>query len=146
MEIFTVTEIPLPSGEAASESFLLHNMAYDPRFMELALETAYQAYEAKEVPVGCVFVKDGQVLARGGNRPNLSLNVQYFTKIQVQEHRIDQSNHLVQLQATRHAEIEAIDEILQNNDVTTFRETDLYVTVEPCIMCASALRQIGMFR
>jgi tRNA(Arg) A34 adenosine deaminase TadA len=48
---------------------------YDPQFMAIALEAAHEAYEAKEVPVGCVFVKDGKVLARGGNRPNASLNV-----------------------------------------------------------------------
>lgn len=48
---------------------------YDPHFMELAMEAAHEAYRAKEVPVGCVFVRDGQVLARGGNRPNASLNV-----------------------------------------------------------------------
>jgi tRNA-specific adenosine deaminase 2 len=48
------------------------------------------------------------------------------------------------LQATRHAEIEAIDEILLRHDASVFMDTDLYVTVEPCIMCASALRQMGM--
>ncbi|KAJ2963228.1 hypothetical protein NQZ79_g1716 [Umbelopsis isabellina] len=97
------------------------NMAvYDPQYMELAMEAAQEAYRAKEVPVGCVFVKDGQVLARGGNRPNASLN------------------------ATRHAEIEAIDEILLTHDASVFKDTDLYVTVEPCIMCASALRQMAI--
>ncbi|GAB5593991.1 tRNA(adenine34) deaminase [Umbelopsis nana] len=95
-------------------------MAYDPQFMELALEAAHRAYEAMEVPVGCVFVRNGEVLARGGNKPNASLN------------------------ATRHAEFEAIDEILSKNDASIFKDTDLYVTVEPCIMCASALRQIGI--
>lgn len=53
-------------------------------------------------------------------------------------------------QATRHAELEAIDEILADAALTPARaayplsETTLYVTVEPCIMCASALRQMGI--
>lgn len=54
------------------------SMAYDPQFMELALEAAHRAYEAMEVPVGCVFVRNGEVLARGGNKPNASLNVRHF--------------------------------------------------------------------
>ncbi|KAG2172118.1 hypothetical protein INT44_004740 [Umbelopsis vinacea] len=76
-------------------------MAYDPKFMALAMEAAHVAYSSLEVPVGCVF-------------------------------------------ATRHAEFEAIDEILSSHPASIFRDTDLYVTVEPCIMCASALRQIGI--
>jgi tRNA(Arg) A34 adenosine deaminase TadA len=53
-------------------------------------------------------------------------------------------------QATRHAELEAIDAILSDQaltpQITTYplSETTLYVTVEPCIMCASALRQMGI--
>ena len=60
-----------------------------------------------------------------------------------------------QNQATRHAELEAIDEILSNPSLTpqndailrdphVLKDTTLYVTVEPCIMCASALRQLGI--
>lgn len=44
-------------------------------------------------------------------------------------------------QGTRHAEFVAIEEVLEKHDQSIFQETDLYVTVEPCIMCASALRQ-----
>ncbi|KAI7903107.1 cytidine deaminase-like protein [Cokeromyces recurvatus] len=94
---------------------------YDPEFMREALIVAQEAYDNLEVPVGCVFVLDNEkVIARGRNRPNESLN------------------------ATRHAEIEAIDLILKENDKSIFEKIDLYVTVEPCIMCASALRQIGI--
>lgn len=42
---------------------------------------------------------------------------------------------------TRHAEFVAIEQILRTHPVSVLQETDLYVTVEPCIMCASALRQ-----
>jgi tRNA-specific adenosine deaminase 2 len=48
------------------------------------------------------------------------------------------------MQGTRHAEFVAMGKILQKHSPTIFKETDLYVTVEPCIMCASALRQIGI--
>ena len=43
---------------------------------------------------------------------------------------------------TRHAEFLAINSILKNYPTSIFQKTDLYVTVEPCIMCASALRQL----
>ncbi|KAJ1968718.1 tRNA(adenine34) deaminase [Dimargaris xerosporica] len=110
-------------------------------FMAQALAQAEEAYDAGEVPVGCVFVHNGTVIGRGRNRPNETRN------------------------ATRHAELVAIDAILSQRTaaLTTkepadadnhhhlhrapapadvFTETDLFVTVEPCVMCASALRQI----
>ncbi|KAI7864230.1 cytidine deaminase-like protein [Spinellus fusiger] len=93
---------------------------YDDRFMLEALDVAQEAYEHLEVPVGCVFVHNNTVLARGRNKPNETFN------------------------ATRHAEIEAIDAILKEHPLTIFATTDLYVTVEPCVMCASALRQVGI--
>lgn len=45
------------------------------------------------------------------------------------------------LQGTRHAEFIAIAEVLQNYPKSILQSTDLYVTVEPCVMCASALKQ-----
>lgn len=48
------------------------------------------------------------------------------------------------LQGTRHAEFLAIAEMLQTYPKSAIKETDLYVTVEPCIMCAAALRQYGI--
>ncbi|KAF8335807.1 cytidine deaminase-like protein [Cantharellus anzutake] len=96
-------------------------------WMRVALELAEEALEADEVPIGCVFVRDGQVLASARNRTN--------------EHR----------NATRHAELEAIDSMLSSPDIIPTPPPDLplqdvvlYVTVEPCIMCASALRQLGI--
>ncbi|KAF7732066.1 tRNA(adenine34) deaminase [Apophysomyces ossiformis] len=98
---------------------------YDDQFMLAALEIAQEAYDNLEVPVGCVFVKDRTILARGRNRPNETCNAGAIGS------------------ATRHAEIEAIDDILKQHHPSIFKDTDLYVTVEPCVMCASALRQIG---
>lgn len=89
-------------------------------FMGIAVEQAELALSEKEVPVGCVFVHAGKVLATGSNKTNASLN------------------------GTLHAEFVAMAKILSSHDASIFKETDLYVTVEPCLMCASALRQIGI--
>nr|GAT46138.1 cytidine deaminase-like protein [Mycena chlorophos] len=97
----------------------------DPQFMAEALAMASLRIPA-EVPVGCVFVRDGRVITRARNRTNELRN------------------------ATRHAELEAIDEILADRQLTPqprvypLSTTTLYVTVEPCIMCSSALRQVGI--
>ncbi|KAL7092415.1 hypothetical protein ACP275_12G163300 [Erythranthe tilingii] len=98
-------------------------------FMNLALEQAKLALDSLEVPVGCVIVKDQKVISSGRNRTTETRN------------------------ATRHAEMEAIDVLLQQWQkigVTTeevalrFSTCILYVTCEPCIMCASALSIIGI--
>lgn len=94
----------------------------DPCFMGLALEQARKAAELDEVPVGCVIVHSGKVIGRGHNDTNRTYN------------------------GTRHAEFLAIDEVLRTYPQAIFAESDLYVTVEPCIMCASALRQISIRR
>ncbi|KAF8898146.1 tRNA specific adenosine deaminase [Gymnopilus junonius] len=90
------------------------------------MHQAEEALAASEVPVGCVFVRDDKVVAKARNRTNELRN------------------------ATRHAELEAIDSILADNGLTPeysqypLSTTTLYVTVEPCIMCSSALRQLGI--
>ncbi|KAJ1665052.1 tRNA(adenine34) deaminase [Coemansia sp. RSA 1646] len=92
-------------------------------FMKEALKMAEEAYTVSEVPVGCVFVHDDRVVGRGRNETNVMKN------------------------GTRHAELVAIDRMLAPNSgfkSEDFGATDLYVTVEPCIMCASALRQVGI--
>lgn len=96
----------------------------DERFMLLAIEQAEQALNKKEVPVGCVFVHhaSGEVLATGYNKTNISLN------------------------GTLHSEFDAIEKILMYNSPDVFNDLDLFVTVEPCLMCASALRQLGIRR
>lgn len=82
---------------------------------------AEEALHSDEVPVGCVFVKGTAAIARARNRTNEWRN------------------------ATLHAELEAIDHLLPDNPAP-LSEITLYVTVEPCVMCASALRQIGIGR
>lgn len=89
-------------------------------FMRMALELAEEAYEVGEVPVGAVFVTDGKVIASGRNRTNETKN------------------------GTRHAEIEAIDKILASHTLIDWNRIQVFVTIEPCIMCAAALRLLGI--
>lgn len=106
---------------------------------------AEEALAAGEVPVGCVFVRNGSVIAKARNRTNELRNVSIFTS-----NILEFLYHFCTYQATRHAELEAIDSILSDITLTPqimdypLSETTLYVTVEPCIMCASALRQLGI--
>lgn len=97
------------------------------KWMKQALVVAKKGLEMKEVPVGCVLVyKDEIVIGESHNLTNLTKN------------------------PTRHAEFVAIDQALewcvQNNlEWKEIKEsTILYVTCEPCIMCASALRNMGI--
>ncbi|WRX32951.1 Cytidine and deoxycytidylate deaminase domain - like 5 [Theobroma cacao] len=111
--------------ESEGQGWSSDNLAY----MELAIQQAKLALESLEVPVGCVFIKDGKVIASGRNQTNETRN------------------------ATRHAEMEAIDILLEKwqrdglskSDVAeTFSKCILYVTCEPCIMCAAALSILGI--
>lgn len=83
--------------------------------MRLALEEARVAYEAGEVPVGAVVVRDGEVVARGRNR---------------REHTQD---------PTAHAEIEAMRAAAFRLGDRRLTGCSLYVTLEPCPMCAGAI-------
>ncbi|EJU06078.1 cytidine deaminase-like protein [Dacryopinax primogenitus] len=100
----------------------------DMHYINLALAQAREALDAGEVPVGCVFVdSEGEVVASARNRTNELRN------------------------ATRHAELEAIDHLLSSPSLSLPRphplsSLTLYVTVEPCIMCSSALRQLEISR
>ena len=94
--------------------------------MQLALGEATKALKIGEVPVGCVVVLPSAtdvpdaVIAHGANRTNLTCN------------------------ATRHAEFEALDELLHSDSMVDLSQCELYVTVEPCIMCAAALARVGI--
>ena len=84
-------------------------------FMRLALEQARLALHAGEVPVGAVLVQDGQLVASGFNQPVRSLD------------------------PTAHAEIVAMREAARRLRNYRLGGATLYVTLEPCIMCAGAL-------
>ena len=95
--------------------------------MKEALSVAKIAFNLKEVPVGCVIVyKNEKIIGKGHNLTVLKKN------------------------ATRHAEFEAIEESInwcKNNSLdysSIFPDCSLYVTCEPCIMCASALKIVNI--
>jgi len=87
----------------------------DSRFMKEALALAAQAAQEGEVPVGCVIVRDGQVVGRGRNRRETEKT------------------------ALAHAEIEAIGDACKNLGGWRLWDCTLYVTLEPCPMCAGAI-------
>lgn len=84
-------------------------------FMDQALDLARAAAAAGEVPVGCVVVRDGRVIARAGNRT------------------------ITDCDPTAHAEMLAIREAARVLGSERLTDCDLYVTLEPCAMCAGAL-------
>ena len=93
------------------------NMPSDKTYMQMALDLAQEAYRAEEVPVGAVLVKDGEILATGFNqREGLQ-------------------------DPTAHAELLAIRSAAKALDSWRLTDTTLYVTLEPCAMCAGAIIQ-----
>jgi tRNA(adenine34) deaminase len=86
-----------------------------PSFMQLALEEARAAAARGEVPVGCVVVREGEVVARAGNRT------------------------VADKDPTGHAELIAIRAAAQSLGTERLTDCDLYVTLEPCAMCAGAV-------
>lgn len=86
-------------------------------FMRLALKEAKKAEAIDEVPIGAVIVKDNKVIARGFN------------------HRENK------MMVTSHAEIEAINKANKKLQNWRLVDCDIYVTVEPCLMCMGAIYQ-----
>ena len=84
-------------------------------FMEMALQEARAAGEHGEVPVGCVLVRGGEVIARAGNRT------------------------IADRDPTAHAEMIAIRAAARAFGSERLDDCDLYVTLEPCAMCAAAV-------
>ena len=87
----------------------------DEYFMRQALKEAQQAYDEDEVPIGAVIVMGGRVIARGHN----------------QTERLND--------CTAHAEIIALTSAFNHLGSKYIPEATIYVTVEPCLMCAGAL-------
>ena len=93
----------------------VRNMENDIRYMQLALAEARKAFAMGEVPVGCVVVADGQVVGRGHNLTEMLADV------------------------TAHAEMQAITAAANTLGGKYLSQCTLYVTVEPCVMCAGAI-------
>ena len=90
-------------------------MNQDEKFMKAALKEAYKAYEKDEVPVGCVIVKYGKIIARGHNLRETTSS------------------------AIKHAEVVAIEKANRKLNSWRLNDCTLYVTLEPCPMCAGAI-------
>ena len=87
------------------------------KYMNLALKEARKAFKHKEIPIGAVIVKNGKVIAKAHNKREGS-------KI-----------------STAHAEIIAINKACRKLKNWRLNECELYVTVEPCMMCCGAIIQ-----
>lgn len=97
------------------EQIVADDVPSDVRFMRLALQQAEEARSGGEVPVGAVLVREGKVVATGANRPIGSHD------------------------PTAHAEIEVLRAGGRSLGSYRLGDTTLYVTLEPCPMCASAI-------
>ena len=100
--------------------------AVHEKWMKFAFDMARHAIECGEVPVGCVVVRKGEIIARGCNEVNKTLN------------------------PTRHAEMVSMDQMIEycrknyKSLSQICSDSVLYVTVEPCVMCTHALRIMGL--
>lgn len=92
-------------------------MTIDEKYMKAAIRQAKKAMELGEVPIGCVIVYDGKIIGRGYNRRNTDKNT------------------------LAHAEISAIKKASKKMGDWRLEDCTLYVTLEPCQMCAGAIVQ-----
>ena len=88
-------------------------------FLSLAVEEAKKAFQKGEVPIGCVITLKGKVIAKSHNR-------------------VEELNDI-----TAHAEMLAISEASKRVGIKNLRECEIYVTLEPCPMCAGAIALAG---
>ena len=92
-----------------------NHSANDIRYMQMALAEAQKAYDMGEIPVGCIIVADNQIVGRGHNLTETLQDV------------------------TAHAEIQAITAAASTLGGKYLTQCTLYVTLEPCVMCAGAI-------
>lgn len=97
-------------------------MTQDEKYMKAAIAQAKKAYALNEVPIGCVIVQNGKIIARGYNRRNTDKN------------------------ALAHAEMAAIRKASRKTGDWRLEDCTMYVTLEPCQMCAGAIVQSRMQR
>lgn len=92
-------------------------MTQDEKYMKAALREAKKAYKLDEVPIGCVIVQNEKIIARGYNRRNTDKNT------------------------LAHAEMSAIKKASKKTGDWRLEDCTMYVTLEPCQMCAGAIVQ-----
>ena len=95
-------------------------MTQDEKYMKAAIREAKKAYALDEVPIGCVIVQDGTIIARGYNRRNTEGDT------------------------LAHAELTAIKKASKKTGDWRLEDCTMYVTLEPCQMCAGAIVQSRM--
>ena len=94
-------------------------MTQDEKYMKAAIREAKKAYALDEVPIGCVIVQDGTIIARGYNRRNTEGNT------------------------LAHAELTAIKKASKKTGDWRLEDCTMYVTLEPCQMCAEPHEKSG---
>ncbi len=92
-------------------------MTLDEKYMKAAMKQAKKAYQLDEVPIGCVIVQNEKIIARGYNRRNTDKNT------------------------LAHAELSAIRKASKKTGDWRLEDCTMYVTLEPCQMCAGAIVQ-----
>lgn len=92
-------------------------MTQDEKYMKAAIKQAKKAYALEEVPIGCVIVQNDKIIARGYNRRNTDKNT------------------------LAHAELSAIKKASKKTGDWRLEDCTMYVTLEPCQMCAGAIVQ-----
>lgn len=97
-------------------------MTADEKYMREALRQARKAYALEEVPIGCVIVREDRIIARGYNRRNTDKNT------------------------LSHAELNAIRRASKKTGDWRLEDCTMYITLEPCQMCAGAIVQARMGR
>lgn len=97
-------------------------MTADEKFMKAAITQARKAYAIDEVPIGCVIVQNDKIIARGYNQRNIDKNT------------------------LAHAELSAIRKASKKTGDWRLEDCTMYVTLEPCQMCAGAIVQSRMKR
>lgn len=97
-------------------------MTQDEKYMKAAITQAKKAAALNEVPIGCVIVQDGKIIARGYNRRNTDKNT------------------------LAHAELAAIRKASKKTGDWRLEDCTMYVTLEPCQMCAGAIVQSRLKR
>ena len=108
------------SGQECSSHTTLYLCAlflnmYNKKYMDIAIKEAIKAYKEDEVPIGCVIVKDDKLIAKAHNK-----------KVKKQD-------------ATAHSEIECIKKASKYFNNWHLDDCEMYVTLEPCLMCGGAI-------
>ena len=100
----------------------MKKLTEDEKFMKAAMREAKKAWKLDEVPIGCVIVYEGKIIARGYNRRNMDKNT------------------------LSHAELNAIRKASNKTGDWRLEDCTMYITLEPCQMCAGAIVQARIKR